>query len=240
MVENLVGPRKAFAVLRFIDSLTFQPVTSSPQGPPSYSTHAALHSNQILTLKVCHPLAKANSSFAPPRRGLTSFASLLDGKKGTLSLFQLSPLASTSRGLLMCHLCFSPQQLPLCGLTPAQCQLSLHSWFPSYFSFAFFHFPLCLPTLFLSLPSVRVLCLPLSFAPQMVFPSYNHGFISGDQSNSFQRRFLKVDHNKRHVCLLTTHRHLPSSCKSCLNLSHLLFQSHFCFQLCCTVLALLL
>lgn len=110
-MENLVVPRKAFAVLRFVDSLTFQPVTSSPQGPPSYSTHAALHSNQILTLKVCHPLTKANSSFASPRRGLTSFASLLDGKKGNLSLFQLSPLASTSRGLLMYHLCFSPQQL---------------------------------------------------------------------------------------------------------------------------------
>lgn len=110
-MENLVVPRKAFAVLRFVDSLTFQPVTSSPQGPPSYSTHAALHSNQILALKVCHPLTKANSSFAPPRRGLTSFASLLDGKKGNLSLSQLSPLASTSRGLLMYHLCFSPQQL---------------------------------------------------------------------------------------------------------------------------------
>lgn len=28
-------------------------ITSSLQGPPSYSTHAGLHSNQILTVKVC-------------------------------------------------------------------------------------------------------------------------------------------------------------------------------------------
>lgn len=32
-------------------------------------------------------------------------------------------------------------------------------------------------------------------ASQMVFPRYDHGFLSGDQSGSFQRRFLKVDNN---------------------------------------------
>lgn len=40
-----------------------------------------------------------------------------------------------------------------------------------------------------------------SAASQMVFPRYDHGFLSGEQSNTFQRRFLKVDHYCMHVHL---------------------------------------
>lgn len=44
-----------YAIINNIDGklLTFPFVTSSLQGPPNYSTYAGLHSNQILTVKVC-------------------------------------------------------------------------------------------------------------------------------------------------------------------------------------------
>lgn len=41
-------------VLLFVSHL-FPCITSSLQGPPNYSTYAGLHSNQILTVKVCAP-----------------------------------------------------------------------------------------------------------------------------------------------------------------------------------------
>ncbi|KAG7260942.1 hypothetical protein CRUP_002433 [Coryphaenoides rupestris] len=41
-----------------------------------------------------------------------------------------------------------------------------------------------IPALYIKTPQASI---------QMVFPRYDHGFISGDQSNTFQRRFLKGD-----------------------------------------------
>lgn len=91
--------------------LTFQRVTSSPQGPPNHSTYAGLHSNQILTVKVCHPPSTPHppgqlflGSSSPP---VDLSCILADGRKGNSSFFQLSPLASTSR-VCRCAICISP------------------------------------------------------------------------------------------------------------------------------------
>lgn len=223
---------------RFVHLLTFQHVTSSPQGPPNYSTHAALHSNQILTLKVCQPphppppppqpsTSWANFSSALPHRQLTFICVLAHGKNMKTCLFSSFSSGFQFQELLTCYVCFPHSS----SLWTGAC--TVFAIFAFLISVLFFIciFPLSsVFQLFLASLSLCLLCVPLFFAPQMVFPSYNHGFISGDQSNSFQRRFLKVDHNKRHACLLTAHRHLPSSHISCQNFSHLLFHTTSVFS----------
>lgn len=175
------------------ESLTFQCVTSSLQGPPNY-TYAGLHSNQILTVKVCPSKWTLPSPFLSG--GWTLFI-LADGKANLTSV-KLSLLAFHFQRLLMSHLCFPTAVI--CLLLDSCLYFIRYIWISDLS-------PVChvllsitlLPSLsfnplsFLAVFSCPVLATP--FPSQMVFPRYNHGFLSGDQSNSFQRRYLKVDHN---------------------------------------------
>lgn len=178
----------------------------------------------------------ANSSFPLPHPcPVDLFCILADGKKMETCLSSSFLFWLLIPGVGDVPYVFSPQQLFTSLWTGACTLLAIFAFLISVLFFVCI-FPL--PSL--SFNTFLLCCLFAScvfhyFAPQMVFPSYNHGFISGDQSNSFQRRFLKVDHNKRHACSLTAHRHLPSSNISLPKPFPPTLPSYFCFHLCCYI-----
>ena len=161
---------------------------SSFQGPPNYGTYAGLHSNQILTVKVC-PFQQ--TSPCPP----SSHRSL----SGCWTVFLLTlltfPFGLQLLGLLNTLLFFSHRS---CCCFPSLWTLSVKNGLQIFLFidvlllFPFYFHPFFLPVLF---PSTLSFSLSLLLHPQMAFPRYDHGFLSGEQSGSFQRRFLKVDHH---------------------------------------------
>lgn len=169
-------------------------VTSFLQGPPNYSTYAGLHSNQILTVKVC------------PSKLTLSLPSLSSGWPVTI-LTDREAKHSSSNSLLW--LSVSEAAELSSAFSNSSCFPSLWTvictpWvhFESLVSLLLFLFPVfCPKTCLLSLYTLSFsMVFPLLSAiillvSQMVFPRYNHGFLSGEQSNTFQRRFLKVDQN---------------------------------------------
>lgn len=173
--------------------LAFQYVTSSLQGPPNY-TYAGLHSNQILTVKVCPFKWTLPSPFLSS--GWTLF--ILADRKANLTSFNFLFWLSTFRGC-WCPICVFPHQF-ICLFLDSRQYFIRYLWISDLSPV--YHVLLSItllpslsfnPLSFLAVFSWPVLATP--FLSQMVFPRYNHGFLSGDQSNSFQRRYLKVDHN---------------------------------------------
>lgn len=143
------------------ESLTFQYVTSSLQGPPNY-TYAGLHSNQILTVKVCPSKWTLPSPFLSG--GWTLFI-LADGK-ANLTSFNFLFWLSTFRGC-WCPICVFPQQLFASSWTRVYTLFDIYGFLICLLFVMFYSplhsFPLYLLTVFPSLPSFLVLCLPHLF-----------------------------------------------------------------------------
>lgn len=183
-------------------------VTSSLQGPPNYGTYAGLHSNQILTVKVCsskRTVAKSSQQPALSVRLLIScYRCRQMGQTPSLSfLFRLPASKTAELSSVFSHSSYFPLGWILI------CSLLINDWFLVSVLIYPFLFPILFvlqhapcPTLSLSLfplfpfsPEFLLLVPAAPLASQMVFPRYDHGFLSGEQSGSFQRRFLKVHHN---------------------------------------------
>lgn len=107
--------------------LTVLFVTSSLQGPPNYSTYAGLHSNQILTVKVCY----SKRTFPPSLVADLLQPCRLRSKALFFSfLFLLSFWDADELSSVLSHSSY----FPLCRLSSA---------FPkiiNYFCFCFFYY----------------------------------------------------------------------------------------------------